>query len=101
MALLGWIMMGIAIWHFAVWLPDRFWGGIVGAFVGATIGSVLTGLLFHGFTLPSQADTSIVTVLEAIPGCLLGMGVFWLIGVRQERSEGIGSGSDAFGRPAT
>ena len=31
MGLLGWVMMGIAIWHFAIFLPDRFWGGIVGA----------------------------------------------------------------------
>ena len=103
MALLGWVMMGIAIWHFAVWLPDRFWGGIVGAFVGAVIGSVLTGLLFSGFDLPSQADTTILTILEAIPGCLLGMGVIWLIGLQQEKAEHARSGAgsaDAFGRPA-
>ena len=37
-------MMGLAIWHFTIWLPDRFWGGIVGAFVGALIGAVLFGL---------------------------------------------------------
>ena len=28
-------MMGLAIWHFTIFLPDRFWGGIVGAFLGA------------------------------------------------------------------
>ena len=44
MALLGWIMMGIAIWHFTVFLPDRFWAGIVGAFLGAVIGAVLFAL---------------------------------------------------------
>ena len=33
--MLVWVMMGIAIWHFAVFVPDRFWGGIVGAFVAA------------------------------------------------------------------
>ena len=32
MNLLVWVMMGIAIWHFAVFVPDHFWGGIVGAF---------------------------------------------------------------------
>ena len=100
MALLGWVMMGIAIWHFTVFLPDRFWGGIVGAFLGAVVGSVLAGLLLHGFDIPSQADTNILTVLEAVPGCLLGMGVIWLIGVRQERREGRGPGSaEALGRP--
>ena len=34
--LLVWGMMGIAVWHFAVFVPDRFWGGIVGAFLAAT-----------------------------------------------------------------
>ncbi len=31
MGMLGWVMMGLAIWHFTIFLPDRFWGGIVGA----------------------------------------------------------------------
>ena len=33
--LLVWVTMGIAVWHFAVFVPDRFWGGIVGAFGAA------------------------------------------------------------------
>ena len=32
MAMVVWVMMGIAVWHFTVFLPDRFYGGIVGAF---------------------------------------------------------------------
>ena len=35
MGLLAWVIMGLAIWHFTIFLPDRFWGGIVGAFVGS------------------------------------------------------------------
>ena len=31
MGALVWIMVGLAIWHFTVWLPDNFYGGIVGA----------------------------------------------------------------------
>ena len=27
MALLVWFTMGIALWHFTVFLPDRFWQG--------------------------------------------------------------------------
>ncbi len=34
MALLVWFTMGIALWHFTVFLPERFWQGIVGAFLG-------------------------------------------------------------------
>jgi hypothetical protein len=97
MALLGWIMMGIAIWHFTVFLPDRFWAGIIGAFVGAVIGSVLFALALHGFDLPSQDDTTVLTVLESVPGCLLGLAAVWFIGVRQERAQG---GPDALGRSA-
>ena len=44
MNFLVWVMMGIAIWHFAVFVPDRFWGGIVGAFGAAIVGAVVVGL---------------------------------------------------------
>ena len=43
MAFLVWLTMGIALWHFTVFLPDRFWQGIVGAFVGAVIGAIVVG----------------------------------------------------------
>ena len=87
MALLGWVMMAIAIWHFTVFLPDRFWAGIVGAFFGAVIGAVVFGAIVHGFDLPSRDDTSVATVLEAVPGTLIGLAVVWVIGVRQERND--------------
>ena len=29
--ILVWVTTGVALWHFTVFLPDRFWGGIVGA----------------------------------------------------------------------
>ncbi len=45
MALVVWFTMGIALWHFTVFLPDRFWQGIVGALLGATIGAVVFGAL--------------------------------------------------------
>ena len=44
MAALVWVMVGIALWHFTVFLPDHFWSGIVGAFVGAVLGSFIFGL---------------------------------------------------------
>jgi len=84
MAVLGWAMMGIAIWHFTVFLPDRFWGGIVGAFVGAAIGSVVVGLLLSGLTVPGRDDTDIVTVLYAVPGALAGLAAVYFEGMRRE-----------------
>ena len=88
MALLGWIMMGIAIWHFTVFLPDRFWAGIVGAFVGSVIGAVIFALAVSGFSLPSQDDTSVLTILYAVPGTILGLAAVYWIGVRQEEAHG-------------
>jgi uncharacterized membrane protein YeaQ/YmgE (transglycosylase-associated protein family) len=93
MGLLAWVMMGLALWHFTIWLPDRYSGGIVGAFVGALVGSVLFGFLVNGFTIPGRHATHIGTALEAIPGALIGIGIVYLIGVQQERaaeSQGIG-----------
>jgi hypothetical protein len=79
--LLAWAMMGIAIWHFAVFVPDHFWGGIVGAFAFAVAGALLTGVILAGGEID---DASLVTALEAIPGTVLGLGVSYFIGKRRE-----------------
>jgi hypothetical protein len=84
MNLLVWVMMGIAIWHFAVFVPDRFWGGIVGAFGAAAIGAVVVGLIVSGGTID---DTSVVTALEAVPGALLGLAASWFYGARREEAH--------------
>jgi hypothetical protein len=86
MGLLAWVMMGIALWHFTIWLPDRYWGGIVGAFIGALIGSALFGWLVNGFVIPGRHATHLTTALEAIPGALIGIGLVYLEGVRRERA---------------
>jgi hypothetical protein len=83
MAMLAWVMMGLALWHFTIFLPDRFWGGIVGAFVGALIGSIICGLLVNGFTIPGENETHVLQALEAIPGALIGIGIAWFEGVRR------------------
>jgi len=83
MAALVWVMMGIAIWHFTIFVPDRFWGGIVGAFIGAVVGAMLLGLIINGFTIPGQNDTDLVSALEAIPGALLGIAAVYFYGVSQ------------------
>ena len=84
MGVLAWAMMGLAIWHFTVFLPDRFWGGIVGAFVGALIGAVVVGFLISGLHVPGREDTDVVTVLYAIPGTLIGLAAVYFEGVRRE-----------------
>ena len=83
MAVFAWVMMGIAVWHFAIWVPDRFAGGIVGAFLAATAGAVLVGWVLSGFQIPSRDDTDILTALEGIPGALIGMALAYAEGVRR------------------
>jgi hypothetical protein len=80
MGALVWAMMGLALWHFTIFVPDRFWGGIVGAFVGALVGAVLIGLVLHGFSVPGESDTDILTALEAVPGALLGIAAAYFYG---------------------
>jgi hypothetical protein len=87
MGALVWIMVGLAIWHFTIFLPDRFWGGIVGAFLGALFGGFVFGLLISGFSVPGQDDTDLVTAVESIPGAIIGIAVVYFIGARQERLD--------------
>jgi len=84
MAIVVWFTMGIALWHFTVFLPDHFWQGIIGAFFGAVIGSVLFGLIVWIAMGKSLGDTDLGTALLAIPGTAIGLGVIWLVGKRQE-----------------
>ena len=83
MAMLVWTMMGLAVWHFTIFLPDHFWGGIIGAFIGALLGSIIFGVLINGLSIPGQDDTTLVSALEAIPGAILGIGAVYLIGLRR------------------
>ena len=82
MAFLVWVTMGIALWHFTVFLPDRFWQGIVGAFVGAVLGAVAVGAIV--LLIDGQASaTRRSSPPPAVPGVAIGLGVVWLIGIRE------------------
>jgi hypothetical protein len=87
MALIVWFTMGIALWHFTVFLPERFWQGIVGAFLGSVIGAVVFGSIVEVITGRSLGDTDLVTALIAVPGVAIGLAVVWVIGVRAERLD--------------
>ena len=82
MGALVWIMVGLAIWHFTVFLPDRFLGGMVGAIVAALLGWFLFGVAVNGGTIPGQEHNDLLTGVEAIPGALLGMGAMWMLCTR-------------------
>jgi hypothetical protein len=92
MGLLGWVIMGLAIWHFTIFLPDRFWGGIVGAFVGSLVGAIVVGLVIYSvkvssLKIPGEKATDVGIVLYAIPGALIGMALVYLEGMRRERAS--------------
>jgi hypothetical protein len=92
-----WVMMGIAVWHFTVFLPDRFWGGIVGAFLAALVSSALFGYLANGLTVPGQNETDIVQALIAVPGALIGLAASYWWGARMDREHGIDHGQTRAG----
>jgi len=87
MSMAVWVMMGIAIWHFAVFVPDRFWGGIVGAFLAATAGAVVFGIIVNGVTVPGDNPTGIAQALIAIPGAAIGLALSWVYGSRIEEEH--------------
>jgi hypothetical protein len=85
MAMVVWFTMGLALWHFTVFLPDRFWQGIVGALLGATTGAVLFGAIVTIALGKGLGDTDLGTALIAVPGTAIGLAVIWMIGVREEQ----------------
>jgi hypothetical protein len=92
MALVVWVMMGIAVWHFTVFLPDRFWGGIVGAFLAAFVAAALFGFAVNGLTVPGKNDTELIQALIAIPGSMIGLAISYGWGARMDREHGIDHG---------
>jgi hypothetical protein len=85
MALLVWFVMGIALWHFTVFLPDHFWQGIVGAFLGAVAGAMVSGAIAQIASGRGVGDTDVGTALVAVPGVLVGLAVVYVIGLRSEQ----------------
>jgi hypothetical protein len=97
MSMLVWVMMGIALWHFTVFLPDRFWGGIVGAFVVAIVSSVVFGVIANGGDVPGRNDTELIQALIAIPGTVLGLAASYFYGARLDERAGVDHGQTRAG----
>jgi hypothetical protein len=87
MALVVWFTIGLALWHFTIFLPDRFWQGIVGALLGATIGAVVFGAIVQAAAGMGLGETDLTTALIALPGTAIGLAVVWIIGVRSEEAD--------------
>jgi uncharacterized membrane protein YeaQ/YmgE (transglycosylase-associated protein family) len=83
MSILVWIMVGIAIWHFAVLVPDRFWGGIIGAFLAAVAGALLSGYVLPVPGIPTANPPGIQEGLYALPGAVAALAVSYWYGSRR------------------
>jgi uncharacterized membrane protein YeaQ/YmgE (transglycosylase-associated protein family) len=79
-------MVGIAIWHFAVLVPDKFTGGIVGAFLAAVAGALVTGYLLPSPGIPTHNPPGLEEGLWPIPGAVIALALLYLHGARAEQS---------------
>ena len=85
MSVFVWVMMGIAVWHGCVLVPDRFYGGLVAAFGTAVAGAFVSGYLLPTPGIPPHNPPGLQEALWAIPGCVLALGALWVYGNRKER----------------
>ena len=82
MSVLVWAMIGIAVWHFAVLVPDRFYGGIIGALLAALGGALVSGYLLPLPGVPADNPPGYMAAIWALPGSLLGLIVSYRAGSR-------------------
>jgi hypothetical protein len=87
MAILIWTMVSLALWHFTVLVPDRFWGGIIGALIAAVMGGHATGFLLPTPGIPSAHPPGVAEALWAIPGGTLALVASYAYGARVERAR--------------
>jgi hypothetical protein len=80
MAILIWIMVSLALWHFTVLVPNRFWGGIIGALIAALVGGHATGLLLPTPGIPTANPPGVAEALWAIPGATLALAASYVYG---------------------
>ena len=92
MSIVIWFTVALALWHFTIFVPDRFWQGIIGAFIGCVVGCMISGAIVELILGNGLSDTDLITFLAAVPGTALGAWVIYRIGVSQgtEPIEDIG-----------
>ena len=88
MSVLVWVLIGIALWHFTVLLPDRFHGGIIGAFLYAVGGALLAGWALPEPGVPPDNPPGIGQALWPLPGALGALGAAYWWGSRTTEGDG-------------
>jgi hypothetical protein len=84
MSVFVWVMVGVAVWHFAILVPDKFWGGIIGAFLAAVAGAFLTGYVLPEPGIPEDNPPGLSEGLWPLPGALGGLALSYWWGRRKE-----------------
>jgi hypothetical protein len=76
-------MVGIALWHFTVLLPDRFAGGIIGALLAALAGALLSGYALPAPGLPTENPPGMAEAFWALPGSIVALAASYVWGSRE------------------
>ena len=84
-----WAMIGIAFWHFTVFVPDRFWGGIIGAFLAALFGALVSGFLLPQPGIPGENPPGAGEAIWAIPGAVVALLATYRYGAHRDKARGI------------
>ena len=87
MSVFVWVMIGVALWHLSVLVPDRFFGGIIGALIAAVSGALVSGYLLPSPGMPPHNPPGIAEALWPVPGSIGALVATYLYGVRRERAE--------------
>ncbi len=87
MSILIWTLIGMALWHFTVFFPDKFVGGIIGALLVALGGALFAGYMLPGPGVPLENPPGIEQALWPIPGTLAALAVSYWWGARRETLE--------------
>jgi uncharacterized membrane protein YeaQ/YmgE (transglycosylase-associated protein family) len=87
MSVFAWVMIGVALWHFSVLVPDRFYGGIVGALIVAVGGALASGYLLPSPGVSPHNPPGLTEALWAIPGSIVALLASYLYGARLERGR--------------
>ncbi len=87
MSIFVWVMIGIAIWHACVLVPDRFYGGIIGAFIAAVAGAMAFGYLLPSPGVPPHNPPGVDEALWPIPGAVLALVALYRYGAYRERRD--------------
>jgi hypothetical protein len=89
MSVFVWVMMGVALWHLSVLVPDRFYGGIIGALLAAVAGAFASGYLLPVPGIPPDNPPGVTTAVWPIPGSIAALVGTYLYGVRRERLQSL------------